>query len=325
MQVLILGAGYAGLNAYYELQNNTRRDKRISVKIISSADKFALNTFMLRHIITSTGRYTFDLPRFVKKAEVRELDMTSRVVVTNEGKEEPDAIIVALGCRREGLQDMVSKSMELSRVKVGVEDPYDEYIALQLAFYLKAAGKDVEYSAGYMRWLGADVERIILSFCEEAGIKIGEQKPARMKGLEEETRGLGDALEGDGGSITIPRAKPPPPLDSFIRVDERLRVRDSVYAAGDVVSLGPKLGELAMRMGVYAAKDLLGRVDSPFRPVFINILENGRGVGAHIRSDLPWGGCRQSVKVSRIRSFMKRFLERYYIYRKGKMGFLVRF
>ncbi|WP_252896457.1 hypothetical protein [Metallosphaera hakonensis] len=101
-----------------------------------------------------------------------------------------------------------------------------------------------------------------------------------------------------------------------------MEIADRVYVAGDIVKGWPKLGELAMRTGMYVGKRINGFSRS-FEPIFIFILDAGNGFGLHIRSNKPWGGNLVSVKGSRIRPLLKRFIERYYIWTKGRMGFLV--
>ncbi|MEM0117386.1 MAG: FAD-dependent oxidoreductase [Conexivisphaerales archaeon] len=295
MDTLILGAGYAGVNAYYEL-----RKRGLRPNIISANDSFDIKNAWLRKTVTGKDiRYSFTLPRFVRLENVQEIDLASRTVRTDKARYEPDNIIIALGASRKDLEHMIMQMLKVDEVSLGAAYKYDEYLALQIAFYLKALGKKVSYSGSYLSWLGDRVEKSVRKLVSQAGIESARS-----------------------ADYLLPLPTPPHPLSSFLRVNSYLEVKQGVYAAGDAADMGPKLGELAMRMGVYTAKRIAG-YDQPFRPMFINIIDTGRGKGIHVRSDYPWQGSFQSVKVSKLRSMMKRFLENYYIHRKGKMGFLV--
>lgn len=294
MKVLILGAGYAGINAYYELKK-----RGFEVNILSDTDRFVISSSWLRNnIFQRRSNYSFKLD-FVKKAIIKEVDISSRTVYTNAGKCEAEKIVIALGAKRSGFDDFIKSLLKKDRVSLGAIYKYDEYIALQIAFYLASLHKKVSYSGSYLSWLGEKVERIIRIAAEMRGIK-----------------------DSGNPEDLIPPPIPPEPFDSFIRADSNLSVSGSVYAAGDIVDLGPKLGELAMRMGIYVAKRIAGEESGPFSPIFINIIELG-DKAVHIRSKYPWGSDYQSVKMSKLRLVAKRIIERYYMLRKGRMGFLV--
>lgn len=295
MSVLILGAGYAGLNAYYEL-----RKRGINAEILSAGKEFEIrHAWLRRKILRKKVTSSFILPKFVKRCSIKDIDISSRTVYTDEGRLEADCLIVAMGADRRNLDTFIDSLLKADHISLGSAFRYDEYIAIQIAFYLNAAGKDVRYAGSYLDWLGAKVEEGVRTLAESEGIK-----------------------QADHAEYIFPPPEPPPPLDSFLKVDHYLSAAENVFGAGDAVDIGPKLGELAMRMGIYTASRIAGN-NRPFKPIFINIIDTGRGKGIHIRSDLPWQGNIQSVKTSWIRVMMKRFLERYYIYRKGKMGFLI--
>jgi NADH dehydrogenase FAD-containing subunit len=297
LNVIIVGAGYAGLNAYYELKR-----RGINAEILSSSDEFEIKNAWLRSkILRKKVTTSFILPKFVNRCKVKDIDISSRTVYTDDGRLDADKLIIAMGAQRKNLDGFVESLLTAERINLAPASKYDEYIAIQIALYLNAIGKSVSYSGGYLDWLGERIGRRVRMLIESEGIKQAEK-----------------------AEQVLPPPEPPYPLASYLKVDEFLSVADGVYAAGDVADIGPKLGELAMRMGIYAASRMTGNT-KPFRPVFINIIDTGRGKGMHIRSDLPWKGNIQSVKISRLRYIMKRFLERYYVYRKGKMGFLVNF
>ncbi len=297
MNVIILGAGYAGLNAYYELKR-----RGINAEILSADNVFQIKNAWLRSkILKRKDRSCFTLPGFVRRCKIKDIDISSKTVFTDDGRFDADKLIIAMGAQRRNLDSFVESLLRAEHISLAAAFKYDEYIAIQIAFYLNAVGKRVHYHGGYLDWLGERVERRVRMLAESEGIK-----------------------QADKAEQVLPPSEPPYPLGSFLKVDEFLSVADGVYAAGDVVDIGPKVGELAMRMGVHAAGMIAGNT-KPFKPIFINIIDTGRGEGIHIRSDLPWKGNIQSVKTSRLRYIMKRFLERYYVYRKGKMGFLINF
>ncbi|AWR97082.1 hypothetical protein DFR86_05570 [Acidianus sulfidivorans JP7] len=285
--ILILGAGYAGLNAYYNIKSKEK-------VIISENDYFTFYTAFLRNIIEKK-KYTTQL-NFVKKEKIIDIDMSNLRVKTDKNIYEPDKLIIALGCKNRNL----NKFLELRKMDnlcISSEDKYDSYLALQTSFYAKMLGKNVKYGGNYMEWLG-----------DKIGNKI---------------RKVVDDYLGtcDSPNFIIEKCEPPEFL-GHIKVNEKLEVKPNVYAAGDIIDGWPKLGELAMRSGMYIGKLLSSNnVKEPFKPIFINILDIGNK-GLHIRSDIPWGGNLQIIKCSKLRKIMKRFIENYYIIRKGNMGFL---
>ncbi|MDG6939758.1 MAG: NAD(P)/FAD-dependent oxidoreductase [Nitrososphaerota archaeon] len=295
MKVLIVGAGYAGINAYHRL------GRRHEVKILSAGPDFVFHTAKMRDAFFGGVPSSFRLPDFVARERVREVDVGARVVLTDAGRHEPDVLVLAQGCRRDGVDRLFDEALRRESVSLAAAYRYDDYLALQAAFYLRALGKKVAYRGEHMRWLGDDVGDAVSRMAEEAGI-----------------------VGCEAAEFELPPPLPAEPFDSFLKVDDHLKVKDCVYAAGDIADMGPKLGEMAMRMGMYVASQMDGTSSGPFRPRFVYILDNGAGRAAHVRSDVPWGGGRSSVRVSRMRSLMKRFIERYYMIRKGKMGFLSR-
>ncbi len=284
---LVLGAGYAGLNAYYNIRG--------SKTLISRARTFTFYTAMLRNLVRPT-KYTTSLG-FVIEEEVKEIDVDSKTIKTNRGKYEADNIVVSLGCVREGMEKLLEKAKNEDHLVIGSEDMLDEYLALQIAFYAKRLGKDVKYSGSPLSWLGKNVEEKVTYLLGKYGISVYEK-----------------------ANLVVPRCRPPDFFD-FAKVNENLEVKEGVYVVGDLIYGWPKLGELAMRTGRFVGRRINGHKER-FEPVFIFILDTGMGEGLHIRSKVPWGNPWNVAKVSRVRPLMKRFIEKYYILRKGNMGFL---
>lgn len=286
--ILIAGAGYAGLNAYYNIKT---KDKYI----IADRNDFIFYTSYIRNIV-EPKKYIVPL-NFVKKEKILDIDLNSLRVKTDKATYEPDVLVIALGCKRKGIESLLS-IRKMDNICVSTEDKYDSYLALQIAFYAKLLGKNVKYCGNYMEWLGDKVGQVIRQVVEE---KLGTCENPNF---------LVSACE--------------PPEIGFLNVNNYLEVKPNVYAIGDIVKDWPKVGELAMRSGKYIGELInAGNYNArkPFKPIFINILDVGNK-GIHIRSNIPWGGNFQDVKISVLRRYMKRFIENYYIFRKGNMGFL---
>ncbi|BDC19040.1 hypothetical protein [Acidianus sp. HS-5] len=286
--IFILGSGYAGLNAYYNMKNKG------NVKIISQEGKFIFYTSYIKNLIKETRYYT-EL-NFISKETVKDVDISNLEIKTDRTTYKADKLIIALGCRRPHLDDIMNKLRREDGFCISAEDEYDDYLVLQIALYLNVAGKNVKYHGNFLSYLGDKVANT-----------VSEVTQKYIKTCEEP-------------NLIIEKCIPPNFTD-FLNVNENLEVRENVYAIGDIIKGWPKLGELAMREGIYVGKKLSGKIEGSFRPVYIHIIDTGKE-GIHIRSKIPWGINYQEVKVSKIRSLMKRFIERYYILRKGNMGFL---
>ncbi|QIW24273.1 hypothetical protein EWF20_09025 [Sulfolobus sp. S-194] len=285
MNSLILGAGYAGINSYHILKTN----------IIAEKEEFVFYTAYLRNLINNRP-FSKELT-FIKREKVIDIDLKSKWVKTDKCEYNPDYLIVALGCDKTDILIKINEIKRKNELNIASEDPLNDYLAIQLAFYFKNLGKDVKYYGDYLQYLGEKVSSTIRYYMEKYGIKETERP-----------------------EDVIPSCKPPHPFSSFLRVNEYLQYENS-FVIGDLIQGYPKLGELAMRTGIYAANYILGKNNSPFRPIFITIIDTGKE-GIHIRSDKLWNGKMEVVKVSKIRQLMKRFIERYYLIRNGKMGFL---
>lgn len=285
--MFILGSGYAGLNAYYNIKSK-------NIKIISKEDKFIFYTAYIRNLIKET-KYQTNI-NFVQREVVKDVDFSNLEIKTDKNVYKADKIIIALGCKRPHLEEMMEKLKREDNLCISAEDEYDDYLALQLSLYLNIAGKNVKYHGKFLSYLGNRVANV-----------VSEVTQKYIKTCEEP-------------NIIIEKCVPPEFTD-FLSVNQELEVKKNVYAIGDIIKGWPKLGELAMREGIYIGKKLSGNVKESFDPIYIHIVDTGKE-GIHIRSKVPWGINYQEVKVSKIRSLMKRFIERYYIWRKGNMGFL---
>lgn len=286
--IFILGSGYAGLNAYYNIKGGAGK------VILSRESKFIFYTAYLRNLIKNT-KYEVSL-NFVQKEEIKDVDISNLEIKTNKGEYKADKIIIALGCERPNLARIMEKIRNDKEICITAEDEYDDYLALQIALYSKIAGKNVKYHGKFLSYLGNKVANVVsevtqkyIKTCEEPNLIIEKCVPPEFTGL--------------------------------LSVNSYLEVKKNVYAIGDIIKGWPKLGELAMREGIYVGKRISGKLEGGFEPIYIHIVATGRE-GIHIRSKVPWGINYQEVKVSKIRSLMKRFIEKYYIWRKGNMGFL---
>jgi|BEDMetMinimDraft_2_1075160.scaffolds.fasta_scaffold06041_2 hypothetical protein len=287
-KVLILGAGYAGLNAFYSIPKGT---------LIADSPYFTFYTAYLRNLLKPTP-YQAPLPKGTIMGEIKDFDMKGRWVKLDGMKLEGDSMILALGCRRPKITQVLQELRNSSHPSLRAQYIYDEYIALQAVLYLRSRGLSAKYCGSPLSWLGKRVEEAVSNSLQEIGVKVSES-------CEKE----------------LPAPEPHELVGSFMRPKADLSVDRDTYVAGDLIE-GPKLGELAMRTGAIAGANALGK-GLALRPIFINILDFGK-FGVHVRSNVPWGGSYQSVKKSPLRTLMKRFIERYYIWRIGKMGLLAK-
>ncbi|MEM3949341.1 MAG: pyridine nucleotide-disulfide oxidoreductase, partial [Saccharolobus sp.] len=175
----------------------------------------------------------------------------------------------------------------------------DEYLGIQLAFYLRKLNKEVSYYGPVLKWLGEKVSTKVLELLEKNRIRLSEKS-----------------------DDIIPACEPNEVIGDFLPINDKLEYKNDVFVIGDMIKNYPKLGELAMREGIYVGKLISKKINESFKPIFINIIDTGKGGAIHIRSNFPWNGNFESVRVSKLRAIMKRFIERYYIIRKGKMGIL---
>ncbi|BFH74416.1 hypothetical protein SJAV_23600 [Sulfurisphaera javensis] len=285
MKTLIIGTGYAGLNAFHVIKD---------AELVSDNSTFIFYTAYLRSLFFG-GKFSKKL-NFIKEEKVIEYDLKSKWVKTTKNEYNVDNLIVAAGCDKNEIINTINTIVRKDKVSISSEDPFNDYLAIQIAFYLRKLGKEVKYNGRYMDYLGDKISSTILKYTEKYGIKYTEK-----------------------AEDILPSCKPSYPFN-FFKVNEYLQYENS-FIIGDLISGFPKLGELAMRSGIYVGNYILGKTKKPFKPIFITIIDTGRE-GIHIRSDRLWGGSTEIVKVSKIRQLMKRFIEKYYLIRNGKMGFL---
>ena len=286
MSTLIVGSGYAGLNAYHLLKST----------LISDKSEFIFYTATTRNLIFGDNlRYSKRLP-FVKEEKVLDFDLKSKWIKTDKAEYNPENLIIAAGCDKSEIINTVMRIREKNKISISSEDPLTDYLAIQLAFYFKKIGKEVKYHGSFLSYLGKSISDSLMKYMDTYGIKYTE-KPEDI----------------------IPSCKPSYPFE-FYKVDQSLKYQNS-FILGDLIEGFPKLGELAMRTGIYAANYIKNKKTDPFKPIFITIIDTGKE-GIHIRSNKLWGGNIESVKISIIRRIMKRFIERYYLIRNGKMGIL---
>ncbi|QKQ99690.1 NAD(P)/FAD-dependent oxidoreductase [Metallosphaera tengchongensis] len=290
VDTLIVGSGYAGLNAFYSLKGKAL--------LVSNSKTFKFWTAELRKLVDPKLRSETELG-FVETKSVKDLDFSSLTVRVDNGIIRAKSLVLSPGCVRPNLLRVLENARKSSDVSLGAQDQYDEYLILQLSFYLRKLGKNVKVYTSYLSWLGEPVENEVKRMLDEVGIGYTENPE--------------DVLDS---------CTPESPFE-FYQANQFLQTKDNVYVAGDIIRGWPKLGELAMRSGKYVGASINGFSGS-FKPIFIYILDNGKNIGLHIRSNIPWGGSYVTVRRSWVRSVFKRFIERYYIWRKGNMGFLLK-
>lgn len=286
MDSLIVGSGYAGLNAYHLLKST----------LISDKSEFVFYTASIRNLVFGEHiKYSKRLS-FVKEEKVIDFDLKAKWIKTNKNEYNPENLIIAAGCNKTEIINTIMKIREKNNVSLASEDPLIDYLTIQLAFYFRKLGKEVKYHGNFLSYLGDKISNLLMEYMEKYGIKYTE-KPEDV----------------------IPSCKPSYPFE-FYKVDQNLKFQNS-FVLGDLIDGFPKLGELAMRTGIYVASYIKNKNIGSFKPIFITIIDTGKE-GIHIRSDKLWGGKIESIKVSKIRKLMKRFIERYYLLTNGKMGIL---
>ena len=101
--IVILGAGYAGLAAAMQLAVRTRRDDTVRVTLVNAGDRF---TERLRLPLTATGQEVADLRipdllagtgALFEPGWVTSLDLAARTVTVDERKIKFDLLVYALG------------------------------------------------------------------------------------------------------------------------------------------------------------------------------------------------------------------------------------
>ncbi|QXJ27266.1 putative FAD/NAD-containing protein [Saccharolobus shibatae B12] len=293
-KVVIVGAGYSGLNAYYELGNHI-----VKTLIADKAQFVFYTTYLQKLMFNKNIKYTANIKPTIT-SKVKEIDLERKTVKIENGTEiQGHKLILAMGCKRERQLDIIGRIIGKDRVSISVENHLDEYLGIQLAFYLRKLNKEVSYYGPVLKWLGEKVSTKVLELLEKNRIRLSEKS-----------------------DDIIPACEPNEVIGDFLPINDKLEYKNDVFVIGDMIKNYPKLGELAMREGIYVGKLISKKINESFKPIFINIIDTGKGGAIHIRSNVPWNGNFESVRVSKLRAIMKRFIERYYIIRKGKMGIL---
>ncbi len=282
---IIIGAGYSGLNAYY-----TIKDKSNTLLMDS-------NGVFVYH--SKKSDIKINIPRAVSEKVVR-VNMNNYSVETDEHEYRGENIVIAAGCSREGQIRFMDNVRFYGNHYIASENEFDDYILLQYILKLNKTGIKAGYSGSFMSWLGEDVAIAVKNFLKTAGISISPEP-----------------------DFIFPRCKPAL-FKNFLKVDRNFKVKDGIYAVGDIVDSDIKLGELAMREGTFVGSRLNG-VMNDFKPVFISILDNFDGSGIRIKSRYPWDIEESSVHTGYIYSLMPAFLSKYYRIRRGKMGIISHF
>jgi|ECHnycMinimDraft_1075156.scaffolds.fasta_scaffold00074_11 hypothetical protein len=286
-KVLVLGAGYAGLNTYYEL-----RRRGYQVLLFDQDDQFKFYSALFKLVEGKRMDWKSRISG-VRKARVEDVDESSITVKTEDGYIQGDYMVIALGCDK---SDQVRVILDEKGGCIGTESEFDEYITLQVSLLSKGKFK---YHGSPLSWLGRRVSQAVEELATSGGLRTCETP-----------------------NLILPKCKPPAPYHTFLKPGNTLKLSEGVFAAGDVVGEGPKLGELSMRMGIHVANSI-AKGESEFKPLFIYILYSPKGRGIRVKSDVPWGGRREEVSPqSWVYPYMKEFLYRYYLMRRGRMGLL---
>jgi len=281
-RILIIGSGYGGINAYYNIKNKS------NVRIIDSKDN-AIYHAKSRDINMRTPGAILE--------NIKEINVGTPYVLTDKNEYFPEKLVIATGCNRQNQLEFMNKSTLYNNMYLGSKNEYDDYILIQYILKLNKLGIHTGYSGKFLSFLGEDVEAKVREFLRLSGIPTAEKE-----------------------DFLFPECSPNI-FENFISVDKNLMVNKDVYAIGDALDWKAKCGELSMRQGAFVGGHISGKA-SNFKPIFITILDNLNGIGLRIKSTKPWNSGIISAHIGRKYSIMAEFLMHYYGFRNGNMGIL---
>jgi NADH dehydrogenase FAD-containing subunit len=290
MRVIIVGCGYAGINAFHELKSLNIELIVISKDEVTPFWTSFFPSMKINAVINSRKIVERNGGKFLK-AEVDKIDVENRKVFLKGKEMNYDYLIIAKGGK-----------WILNEVREFRPSNYD-YISVQASFALIKRGVKVKYCGEPMINFGKKTREIIKEELSKSGVSFnceGGNYFADWKGEEFE-------------------------------VDEKLRYKgyDDVYVAGDATNYKVKVGELAMRTGKAVGKNVAGAITGegtfPFKPIFVNIIDEFTSFRAiRIKSDVPFGGNVEEVSIGIFPKIAKSFIRFYYPMFGFKMGALER-
>ncbi len=280
--VIVAGAGYAGVNSFYRIKN------KFNVTLIS--EKISMDYY------TKEGVISINLKN-VKKEKIIAIDVKNVKVTTEKNEYYPDKLVISTGCNRDKQKEFFKNAKNYDGKTLYSESQYDDYLLIQYILYLKASGINASYSGNTLSWLGENISNKLIDFLEKSGIKIKES-----------------------GNEFLPRCEPNL-FDNFLHVDDNFIVSKNVFAAGDVISSSIKCGELSMRQGDFTGRYITNN-KIKFSPVFITMFNNFKSKGMRIVSNVPWKGNISRAAYGTRYIYMADFLKHYYHFMHGKMGIL---
>ncbi|KJE48925.1 MULTISPECIES: FAD/NAD(P)-binding oxidoreductase [Acidiplasma] len=281
--IMILGSGYSGLNAYYRLR------RKFNVKIITR--DYYLNYYLFNNPVR------IKLKDDIINEQVKDVNIEKREIITDKNVYNADKIIIATGCDRNNQITFLEKMKLENNMAIGSQNEFDEYIVINFILAMKKYNKNFKFSGNALSFLGKKIRDGVISLLNHYNITITESP-----------------------DYILPECKPAL-FNDFLNTDNKLRIADDVFAIGDAINFGPKIGELAMRMGIFVG-DYINGAKNSFDPVYITVLGSPQGPGMRVVSSIPWGGSIEKFRFLRKPAIMKGFLYNYYRIRRGNMGFL---
>ncbi|MEM3949340.1 FAD-dependent oxidoreductase, partial [Saccharolobus sp.] len=116
-KVVIVGAGYSGLNAYYELGNHI-----VKTLIADKAQFVFYTTYLQKLMFNKNIKYTANIKPTIT-SKVKEIDLERKTVKIENGTEiQGHKLILAMGCKRERQLDIIGRIIGKDRVSISVEN-----------------------------------------------------------------------------------------------------------------------------------------------------------------------------------------------------------
>ncbi|WP_061951628.1 FAD/NAD(P)-binding oxidoreductase [Acidiplasma cupricumulans] len=131
--IMILGSGYSGLNAYYRLR------RKFNVKIITR--DYYLNYYLFNNPVR------IKLKDDIINEQVKDVNIEKREIITDKNVYNADKIIIATGCDRNNQITFLEKMKLENNMAIGSQNEFDEYIVINFILAMKNIIKILNFQA----------------------------------------------------------------------------------------------------------------------------------------------------------------------------------